>query len=101
MPALDLTLSLPLSMGLYAAAGFVAGTAFFASLHWLAQRLVGARTHAGWLALLHALRFVALAALLVWCARRGAGPLLAAAAGVLVARVLLVGALRREKEPLP
>lgn len=94
-------MSMAVTLALNAAAGFAAGIAFFASLHGLVQRLLSARMHAGLLALFHALRFFALAALLAWCARRGAGPLLAAAAGILGARVLLIGALRRVREPAP
>jgi hypothetical protein len=94
-------MSMAATLAFHAAAGLAAGAAFFASLHWLVRRLFFARAHAGLLALFHALRFFALAALLAWCARRGAGPLLATAAGILGTRVLLIGALRRIREPAP
>jgi F1F0 ATPase subunit 2 len=75
------------------AAGAALGAAHFGSLWWTVVLLRDGRTVAGMAA--QALRFVALAAALAFIARQGAGPLLAAALGVLAARAFLIRRYRR------
>ncbi len=80
----------------FAALGFGAGLAFFRALRLNVRLYATAGTDARAVGL-HVLRLGALAALLWGAATQGAGPLLAAAAGFLAARLL---ALRR-REPAP
>jgi F1F0 ATPase subunit 2 len=74
-------------------AGAILGAAHLASLWWSVALLRDGRTILGFS--VQALRFVALALALALIARQGAGPLIAAAAGVLAARALLMRRFRR------
>jgi len=82
----------------YVLAGFVAGMLYFGALRWMTWRLAGPGGRAwgswGWLGLLQAIRIAGVTALLLWAARRGGGPLLALAAGVMSARLSLVQRVR-------
>ena len=75
------------------AAGAVLGAAHLASLWWSVVLLRDERPILGFC--VQALRFVVLALALALIARQGVGPLIAAAAGVLVVRALLMGRYRR------
>ncbi len=75
------------------AVGAGLGAAHFGSLWWSVVLIREGRTGLGLAA--QALRFVVLAAALALIARQGAGPFLAAAAGVLAARALLMRRYRR------
>ena len=74
-------------------AGACLGAAHFGSLWWSVILIRDGRTGLG--VAVQSLRFVALAAALVLVARLGAAPFLAASAGVLVARMLLMRRARR------
>lgn len=81
-------------MSALAAAGFLAfgllaGGVHFALLRWNAA-LYGRRERLGWALVLHVLRLAGTAALLVVVARLGAMPLLLAAAGIVIARPIVV-----------
>jgi len=82
-------------LALYLAAGVAVGTIFFRALRWSARMLVegGAASTALALALG---RFLLMGALLTLAAREGAAPLLAASAGVLVGRFLVLRATERD-----
>ncbi len=75
------------------AVGAALGAAHFGSLWWSVALMRGGRTGPG--VAVQSLRFVALAAALVLIARLGAGPFIAAAAGVLAVRALLMRLYRR------
>jgi F1F0 ATPase subunit 2 len=75
------------------AAGAVVGAAHLASLWWSVVLLRDGRSILGYS--VQALRFVVLALALALIARQGALPLIAAAAGVLAARALMMGRYRR------
>jgi len=75
------------------AVGAALGAAHFGSLWWSVVLMREGRTGLGFAA--QALRFAGLAAALAVIARLGAGPFLAAAAGVLAARTLLMRRFRR------
>ena len=77
---------------LCATAGFAVGWLHFRSLRWLAARIVGGDPTA---AALQWARLAAVAAFLYFCARGGAAPLLAAAAGLWVGRALALAQGRR------
>ncbi len=81
----------PLLAAVVAGAGL--GAAHFGSLWWSVVLMRDGHTGLG--VAVQSLRFVALAAALVLIARLGASPLLAAAAGVLVARALLMRGARK------
>lgn len=77
----------------FALAGFVLGAASFASLRLNASLYVGSGL---WRPiLLHLARLAVVAGALVWTAFQGAGPLLAAAAGLTLARPIAVRLLGR------
>ncbi|HWA63223.1 MAG TPA: ATP synthase subunit I [Caulobacteraceae bacterium] len=79
----------------YAAAGFGLGGASYAALRRTSALYVGG---GAWTALaLHVLRLATVGAALFLCARQGAGPLLAAAAGLALVRPLAVPALARRR----
>lgn len=80
------------------AAGLLAGLAFFGSLRWLARRLPGAGIPWAAVALVQLLRVAGIVALLWAAARQGPWTLLAAAAGVVVAREWLLMATRRRQD---
>jgi len=75
-------------------AGAGLGAAHFGSLWWSVVLIRGGRVGLG--VAVQSLRFIVLAAALVVIARLGAGPLIAAAAGLVAARALL---LRRTRRP--
>lgn len=75
------------------AAGAALGAAHFGSLWWSVALMRNGRTGLG--VAVQALRLVVLTAVLVLIVRRGAGPFLSAAAGVLAARMLLMRRYRR------
>ena len=75
------------------AAGVGLGAAHFRSLWWSVVLLREGRMGIG--VAVQSLRFLVLAAALVVIARLGAGPFIAAAAGVLAARALLMRRYRR------
>ena len=75
------------------AAGAALGAAHFYSLWWSVALMRGERAMLG--VAIQSLRFVALAVALVLIAREGPAPFLAAAAGVIIARTLLMRALSR------
>ncbi len=74
-------------------AALAAGAAHFGSLWWTVVLIRDGRTGLG--VAVQTLRFVALAAALVLIARLGATALVAAAAGLLAARALLMRRFRR------
>ncbi len=74
-------------------AGATLGAAHFGSLRWSVALIRGGQTGLG--VAVQGLRFVALAAALFLVGRLGAGPLIAAAAGVLAARAWLMRRCRR------
>jgi hypothetical protein len=89
-----------MKLALFALLGLALGGWHFASLRWLSRRLVGAGPGVppwGRMALLQALRIALLVALFYAAVRQGALPLLGLAAGVLLARTLM---LRRERRVL-
>ena len=75
------------------AAGAVLGAAHLASLWWSVVLLRDGRSILGYS--VQALRFVVLALALALIARQGTLPLIAATAGVLAARALMMGRYRR------
>ena len=75
------------------AAGAAFGTAHFASLWWSVALMRDGRTGLG--VATQAVRFIVLASALAAAGRLGAAPFLAAALGVLAARVFLVRHARR------
>jgi len=79
----------------WALAGLVIGAWHFASLRWLSRRLLAPSAGALRLAALYLLRIAVLVAACTAAARQGAGPLLALAAGLLVARLAFVAHARR------
>ena len=83
-----------------AAGGLLVGFWHFGSLHWLCTRLL---RRPGWalLAALHALRFAILITAGVWAARQGAAALVAATAGLLLARAALIARERRVEKAEP
>lgn len=84
-----------LVLAVWVAAGLALGAAYFALLWWGVQGLADGRRSV--LAMLvWAGRFVLLAGVLLLAGRQGALPLLAAAAGVLGGRALVLRRLRRE-----
>jgi hypothetical protein len=72
---------------LAALAGVVLGWIHFRSLHTVAERLLEGRLSA---VALQLIRFAVLAAFLFICARLGSVPLLAAAAGVMAGRTIVL-----------
>jgi len=80
---------------IFALAGFALGGASYATLKLnTVLYLSGDRWRS---AVLHFFRLALLVAILVWAARQGAGPLLAMAAGLVVARPVVVPILARLK----
>lgn len=83
-------------IGLYAALGLALGAAYFA-LMWRTVRLHVDGAPAGRIALQYALR-LGLAGVVLWrVALMGAGPLLASAAGFVVARLVATRFVRRDR----
>jgi F1F0 ATPase subunit 2 len=90
-------MSAVLPVAVWALAGALAGAAYFWAVWKTAGVLTGGRGRVGALGLT-LLRFALLAGFLIVAARNGAGPLLAAALGVLLARLAVV---RRLGSPAP
>jgi len=80
---------------IFALAGFVLGGASYAMLKLNTVLYLGGGPWRS--AVLHIARLAILVAILVWAARRGAGPLLALAAGLVAARPVVVPFLARLK----
>jgi F1F0 ATPase subunit 2 len=89
MDASAMTLALVIGL----AAGTVLGAAHLASLWWSVALLCDGRPILG--VMMQALRFVVLAAGLALIVRHGAVPLVAATAGVLAARAVLLRSLEK------
>lgn len=79
----------------WALAGLVIGAWHFASLRWLSRRLLAPSGGTVRLAGLYLLRVAVLVAACTAAARQGAGPLLALATGLLLARLAFVAHARR------
>ena len=90
-----MTMTVPQIM-LYATLGLALGAAYFA-LMWRTVRLHVEAAPAGWIVLHYALR-LGLAGVVLWrVALMGAGPLLATAAGFVVARLAATRFVRRDR----
>ncbi|WP_372074005.1 ATP synthase subunit I [Tistrella mobilis] len=83
----------PTALALAFVAGLAAGTGFFLVLRRNTDLFAGGRI--GLAIAMQVVRFAVLVPVLVLAARHGAGPLLAAALGVLIARRVVVGRVRR------
>jgi F1F0 ATPase subunit 2 len=83
----------PTALALAFVAGLVAGAGFFLVLRRNTDLFAGGRI--GLAIAMQVARFAVLVPVLVLAARQGAGPLLAAALGVLIARRVVVGRVRR------
>jgi F1F0 ATPase subunit 2 len=81
-------MSVPLLL-LHVAAGIVVGTLYFASLWWNAG-LFGQAGRVGLLIVVMAVRFLLLGGVLTAASLEGAMPLLATAAGVFIARAIVM-----------
>ncbi|MDR1968871.1 MAG: hypothetical protein LBQ32_09310 [Burkholderiaceae bacterium] len=77
-------------------AGFVAGLLYFHSLRWMTQAFVQGFQASAWGLL--AVRVVAMAAFLIVAVRLGALPLLAALAGVLCGRFVVMRLSRKGRQ---
>ena len=84
----------PWLLAAHLAGGTLLGLLYFRALWWNAQRLAGRGRLAGPIALAFG-RFALLGGVLLLIVREGAGPLLAAALGVMIARAIVMRGVQR------
>lgn len=85
----------PIVLAVFVAAGVAVGMIFFSALRWGARVLVEGGAVSSAFALTLG-RFLLVGALLIFAARTGASPLLAAAVGIFIGRFLVMRASARE-----
>lgn len=90
-----MTMLYALNLALYGLAGLALGAASLTALRFNTALYLSGRL---WGSLgLHTARLVIVAGLLVWAARQGAGPLVAIAAGLVLARPIAIRTLGRAR----